>query len=139
MPVASKGQRSLAEISKPAANSVMGKLLASAAGLKPSKHVITLVDGNEIEFYLSPMTAGQRRRAREAAGTDDASAVALQLLIAKAQDANGNRLFTQGMAHDLEEAILEDDLVALQLEIFRPVEAPGASMKSTSAGDEETA
>ena len=124
---------------KPAANSVMGKLLASAAGLKPTKHVIALADGNEIEFYLSPMTAGQRRRAREVAGTDDASAVALQLLIAKAQDVNGNKIFTQGMAHDLEEAILEEDLVALQLEIFRPVEAPGASMKSASAGNETVA
>lgn len=119
---------------KPTAGSVMDKLLRSAAGLKATRHIITLVSGEEVEFYLTPMTAGQRRRAREAAGTDDAAAVALQLLIAKATDRNGTRLFKPAMAADLEDAILEEDLVALQLEIFKPLEAPGASMKSPGAG-----
>ena len=59
--------------------------LKKAANLDATKKVITLSDGSEFEMWVTPLTMAERERAQKRAGSDDANAFALQLLISKAR------------------------------------------------------
>ena len=63
--------------------------LRKAANLEPIKKEVELSDGSVFEMYVTPLTMAERERAQKQARSDDANAFALQLLIAKAQDADG--------------------------------------------------
>ena len=52
-------------------------------------------------MWVSPLTAAERDRAKKDARSDDANAFALQLLIQKAMDEDGRRLFGPGDAATL--------------------------------------
>jgi len=69
--------------------------LRKAANLEPTKRVVELSDGSTFEMWVSPLTAAERERAQKRAKSDDANAFALQLLIAKALDESGNKLFSK--------------------------------------------
>ena len=70
--------------------------LKKAANLEPVKKEVTLSDGSVFEMYVTPLTMAERERAQRQAKSDDANAFALQLLLTKAQDENGIRLFKSG-------------------------------------------
>lgn len=91
--------------------------LKKAANLKPVKKTVVLSDGTEFEFWRSPLTMAERERAQKTA-KDDTNAFALQLLLMKAQDETGNRMFSGGQAAELKNEVRDADLQALMLAVI---------------------
>jgi len=104
--------------------------LRKAANLEPTKKVVTLSDDTEFEMYVTPLTMAERERAQRQAKSDDANAFALQLLISKAQDANGQKLFNAGEIDVLKNEVKDKDLQALMLGVLTDDEAAEMDPKS---------
>jgi|TARA_B100000085_G_scaffold252262_1_gene249873 hypothetical protein len=100
----------------PSSNRALDRL-KKAANLQPVKKVVTLSDGSEFEFYCTPLTMAERERAQKGTN-DDANAFAIQLLILKAQDELGNRLFQMGEVAELKREVRDADLQALMLAVI---------------------
>jgi hypothetical protein len=98
--------------------------LRKAANLTPVKKAVELNDGSVFEFWHTPLTMAERERAQKNAGSDDANAFALQLLIQKAQDENGERLFAAGEAAVLRNEVRDSDLQKLMLAVIATDEEP---------------
>jgi len=113
--------------------------LKKAANLKPSKRSVTLANGEEFEFYATPLTMAQRERAQKEAKSDDVNQFALQLLVQKATDANGSRMFGPGDIAALKNEVRDEDLQSLMLAVIQnEVEADeNLDMKSAGEGAEE--
>jgi hypothetical protein len=92
--------------------------LRKAANLEPSKKVVELSDGSKFEMWVSPLTMAERERAQKQAKSDDANAFALQLLISKAQDDTGAKLFSAGEIDVLKNEVKDKDLQSLMLAIL---------------------
>ena len=92
--------------------------LQKAANLEPKKKEVTLSDGSIFEMYASPLTMAERERAQRQAKTDDTNAFALQLLINKALDENGQRLFKAGEIDILKNEVKDSDLQSLMLAVI---------------------
>lgn len=92
--------------------------LKKAANLVPVKKTVTLTDGTEFVFYRSPLTMAERERAQKDAASDDVNAFALQLLIQKAIDENGQRLFVAGEIAELKNEVQDADLQSLMLAVI---------------------
>lgn len=92
--------------------------LRKAANLEPTKREVELSDGSVFEMYVSPLTMAERERAQKQAKSDDASAFALQLLISKAMDENGGKLFSIGEIDVLKNEVKDKDLQSLMLAIL---------------------
>lgn len=92
--------------------------LRKAANLEPTKREVELSDGSTFEMYVSPLTMAERERAQKQAKSDDASAFALQLLISKAKDENGKKLFSAGEVDVLKNEVKDKDLQSLMLAIL---------------------
>jgi hypothetical protein len=69
-------------------------------------------------MWVTPLTAAERERAQKQAKSDDANAFALQLLIAKALDENGSKLFAAGEIDVLKNEVKDKDLQALMLAVI---------------------
>ena len=93
--------------------------LRKAANLEPVKKEVRLSDGSIFEMYVSPLTMAERERAQRQAKSDDSNAFALQLLLAKAQDENGIKLFKQGEIDILKNEVKDSDLQTLMLAILQ--------------------
>tara|TARA_R100001129_G_scaffold90206_2_gene61436 strand:- start:846 stop:1187 length:342 start_codon:yes stop_codon:yes gene_type:complete len=93
--------------------------LRKAANLEPVKKEVTLSDGSIFEMYVSPLTMAERERAQRQAKSDDSNAFALQLLLAKAQDENGMKLFKQGEIDILKNEVKDSDLQTLMLAVLQ--------------------
>ena len=100
----------------PSSNRALDRL-KKAANLEPSKKVVELSDGTEFEFYSTPLTMAERERAQQGA-KDDSGLFALQLLILKAQDDTGQRLFQFGEIAELKREVRDADLQALMLAVI---------------------
>ena len=96
--------------------------LRKAANLEPVKKEVELSDGSIFEMYVSPLTMAERERAQRQARSDDANAFALQLLIAKAQDADGRKLFNAGEIDVLKNEVKDADLQNLMLAVINSEE-----------------
>ena len=92
--------------------------LVKAARLDPVKKEVKLSDGTEVVMWVAPMTAAERDRAKKDARSDDPNAFALQLLIQKAKDANGTKLFGPGDAATLRNSVRDDDLQKLMMAVL---------------------
>ena len=92
--------------------------LKKAANLEPIKKVVELSDGDKFEMWVAPLTMAERERAQKQAKSDDANAFALQLLIAKALDENGTKLFSPGEIDVLKNEVKDKDLQTLMLAIL---------------------
>lgn len=92
--------------------------LRKAANLEPIKKEVELSDGSMFEMWVAPLTMAERERAQKQAKSDDANAFALQLLIAKALDENGTKLFSAGEVDVLKNEVKDKDLQALMLAIL---------------------
>jgi hypothetical protein len=92
--------------------------LRKAANLAPTKKVVELSDGTEFQMYVTPLTMAERERAQRQAKSDDAGAFALQLLISKALDENGKKLFAPGEIDILKNDVKDKDLQSLMLAIL---------------------
>jgi hypothetical protein len=92
--------------------------LRKAANLEPTKKQVELSDGSSFEMWVAPLTMAERERAQKNAKSDDANAFALQLLIQKACDENGSKLFSAGEIDVLKNEVKDRDLQALMLAIL---------------------
>jgi len=92
--------------------------LRKAANLEPVKKVVELSDGTTFEMWSTPLTMAERERAQRQAKSDDAGAFALQLLITKALDENGKKLFAPGEIDILKNEVKDKDLQSLMLAII---------------------
>ena len=96
--------------------------LRKAANLEPVKKEVTLSAGSVFEMYVTPLTMAERERAQKQARSDDANAFALQLLLAKAQDENGRKLFNAGEIDVLKNEVKDSDLQNLMLAVINAEE-----------------
>lgn len=92
--------------------------LKKAADLTPKKKVVKLSDGSDFEMWVTSLVPAERERAQRNAKSDDANAFALQLLIAKALDENGAKLFSAGEIDVLKNEVKDKDLQALMLAVL---------------------
>jgi len=92
--------------------------LRKAANLEPIKKEVTLSDGSIFEMYVTPLTMAERERAQKQARSDDANAFALQLLLAKAKDQNGMKLFNAGEIDVLKNEVKDKDLQSLMVAVI---------------------
>jgi hypothetical protein len=92
--------------------------LRKAANLEPVKKTVDLSDGSTFELWVTPLTMAERERAQKQAKSDDANAFALQLLITKALDETGAKLFSAGEIDVLKNEVKDKDLQALMLAII---------------------
>jgi hypothetical protein len=108
--------------------------LKKAANFTPTKRVVTLSDGSEFEMWVSPLSMAERERAQKMPNGDDANGFALNLLVTKAMDDTGKRLFQTGEIAELKNEVADADLQALMLAIItNPEESKELDMKSTEA------
>jgi len=98
--------------------------LRKAANLEPTKKTVTLSDGSDFEMWVTPLTMAERERAQKQAKSDDANAFALQLLITKALDDTGAKIFSTGEIDVLKNEVKDKDLQALMLAILTDDEEP---------------
>jgi hypothetical protein len=106
--------------------------LRKAANMEPIKKEVELSDGSIFELWFTPLTMAERERAQRQAKSDDASAFALQLLINKAQDENGTKLFKAGEIDILKNEVKDKDLQSLMLAILTEETEATDDMKSTA-------
>ena len=114
----------------PASNMRAIDKLRKAANLEPTKKEVVLSDGTIFEMYVTPLTMAERERAQRNAKSDDANAFALQLLLAKATDENGQKLFSAGEIDVLKHEVKDKDLQALMLAILTDDESVDMDPKS---------
>ena len=98
--------------------------LKKAANLEPAKKQVELSDGSFFEMWITPLTMAERERAQRQAKSDDANAFALHLLITKAQDIDGNKLFSPGEIDVLKHEVKDADLQSLMLAVIHEEEEP---------------
>ena len=91
--------------------------LRKAANLEPNKKEVTLSDGSVFEMYVTPLTMAERERAQKQTN-NDANNFSLQLLMHKALDENGNRLFRSGEVDVLKNEVKDSDLQKLMLAVI---------------------
>jgi hypothetical protein len=94
-------------------------------------------DGDEtvLEIYWHPLTIAERESIQKKAGSDDATDFALGMMIEKALDEDGKRLFQDGEKAVLKNAIEANVLQEIQLAMLssgaeNKVEDAKASLKS---------
>jgi hypothetical protein len=111
--------------------------LRKAANLEPTKKLVELSDGSMFEMWVAPLTMAERERAQKNAKSDDANAFALQLLIQKACDENGTKLFSTGEIDVLKNEVKDKDLQSLMLAILTDDSEP-IDPKSYAPNSERT-
>jgi len=104
--------------------------LKKAANLEPIKKQVTLSDGSIFEMFVTPLTMAERERAQKQARSDDSNAFALQLLINKALDADGTKLFSPGEIDVLKNEVKDSDLQSLMLAVINAEEEEVIDPKS---------
>ena len=96
--------------------------LKKSVSMKPQRKAVDLPDGSEFEYWMTPLTLAERSRAQKQAKSDDATDFALQLLVAKATDENGGRLFNAGDLAELRNALPAHVVEALMLQLLADVQ-----------------
>ena len=92
--------------------------LKKAANLEPAKKQVELSDGSFFEMWITPLTMAERERAQAGAKSDDANEFALRLLMNKACDENGQKLFNIGEIDVLKHEVRDSDMQALMLAVI---------------------
>ena len=87
--------------------------------MKPQRKVVVLRNGVEFDFWMTPLTLAERNRAQKQAGSDDIGDTALLLLVAKATDENGGRLFNAGDPAELRNDFPSHVVEALMLQMLK--------------------
>ena len=104
--------------------------LRKAANLSPVKKEVKLSDGSMFEMYVTPLTMAERERAQGQVKSDDTNGFALQLLINKALDENGTKLFNAGEIDVLKNEVKDSDLQSLMLAVINAEEEEVIDPKS---------
>lgn len=112
--------------------------LRKASSLKSTKRSVTLSNGDAFEFWSTPLTMAERERAQKDAKSDDINLFALQLLVLKAKDDGGGRMFGPGDVAVLKNDVRDEDLQALMIAIMTEgEEEEEIPMKRSGGGDSE--
>lgn len=100
--------------------------------MKPQKRVIPLENGASLDMYLTPSTLKERNNAKKRAGSNEVNDWALVLLIQKATDEHGNRMFEDGQGPELINDIPFSVLDRMMYEVLTEQEVPeqGFTLKS---------
>lgn len=95
--------------------------LKKGVSMARTRRSITLPDGSVFEWFQTPLTLSQRERATKLAGknSDDTITVALCVLIMKATNQDGVKLFQQGELAELKTELPESVMGDLVMEVFR--------------------
>ena len=105
--------------------------------MKPAVKSLELPNGEEFEFWMSPLTLAERAKAQKQAKSEDATDFALQLLVTKARDKNGVPMFGQGDLAELRNSLPASLVEGLMLLLIGEQEADEddeeLDMKSTEA------
>ena len=111
--------------------------LRKAANLKPARRCVVLHNGDEFEFWSTPLTMAQREKANREAKSDDINQFTLQLLLNKATDESGSRLFSPGDLAVLKNEVRDEDLQKLMLAVIQTEEEwdEDIDLKSSGKGD----
>ena len=92
--------------------------LKAATSMQPTRKAVELPDGSEFEYWMTPLTLAERSRAQKQAKSDDATDFALQLLVAKATDELGQKLFAPGEIAELRNALPASVVESLMLQLL---------------------
>jgi len=95
-------------------------ILAKAANFTPIKQEVELADGTELTFWAAPLTAAEREKAQKEAKTDSSGDFAMQLLLLKAVDENGQRIFKKGDIPRLKNDVEDEDLQKMIMCVLKP-------------------
>ena len=98
--------------------------LRKAANLQATKKEVNLSDGTVFEMWVTPLTLAEKERAQKMAKSDDANEFALRLLLTKAQDETGEKLFQLGEIDVLKNEVRDSDLQKLMLSIIQEDQEP---------------
>ena len=98
--------------------------LRKAANLEATRKEVTLSDGTVFEMWVTPLTLAEKERAQRMAKSDDANEFALRLLLTKAQDETGQKLFQLGEIDVLKNEVRDYDLQKLMLSIIQEDQEP---------------
>tara|TARA_R100000231_G_scaffold2075_2_gene3601 strand:- start:273 stop:626 length:354 start_codon:yes stop_codon:yes gene_type:complete len=99
------------------------------------KHDVKQNDEIILTVYWHPLTIAERESIQKKTGSDDANNYALQLMIEKALDKDGNRLFQDGdkasLRREIEANILQEiQLAMIDAGLNKEVEIAKADLKS---------
>lgn len=95
-------------------------ILVKAANFTPIRQEVVLADGSEFIFYAAPLTAAERERAQKEAKSESANDFAIQLLLQKAMDENGQRIFRPGDIPQLKRDVENEDLDKILMCVLKP-------------------
>jgi hypothetical protein len=100
------------------------------------KHEVKSGDEVVLEIFWHPLTIAERESIQKKTGTDDANDFALGMMIEKALDADGKRLFQDGEKAQLKNAVDAAVLQEIQLAMLSSgaesrVEEAKADLKSS--------
>ena len=84
---------------------------------------VELPNGEQFEFWMTPLTIAQRTKAQKMVGKDDAIAFSLQLLVNVARDENGQALFNVGDLPDLRHSLPASVVDSILLQVLQNGEA----------------
>ena len=93
--------------------------LKKAANLKQTRRTVVLADGSDFDFWSTPLTMAERERAQKDARSEDINLFALQLLVMKAKDESGHRMFSPGDMAELKQSVRDEDLQALMIAVLK--------------------
>jgi hypothetical protein len=117
--------------------------LKAALSMEPQRKVVALPKGEELEWWMRPLTLAQRAKAQKLAGGDDATSFALHLLVMVAKDANGEPLFATGELAELRNALpakkVDEILLAMLEDEPKDAEEEEADPKPSSKPSRRTA
>lgn len=91
--------------------------LKKAAIKDPIKKTVQLSDGGSFDFWHTSLTIAERERAAKASNGSNET-LGLQLLIAKALDENGERMFLPGQMAELKNEVRSVDLERMILALI---------------------
>ena len=115
--------------------------LKKSVSMASTRRAVELPDGSEFEFFMTPLTLAERGRAQKQAKSDDATDFALQLLVAKATDENGQKMFSAGEVAELRNELPASVVEALMLQLLQEPEVEEADVdpKSSRPSSRKTA
>jgi len=114
--------------------------LEANAGVDVKKKKSVLIAGKEFEFWHYPLTIAEQQAANKAAKSDDVTDAGIQLLVAKALDENGQRMFRADAAPRLRNRVVRTEVekILLALLVEEEEEVPALDMKSADQTAKKT-
>ena len=83
--------------------------LKRASNLTAERKIVRLTDGQDFEFWCTPMTMAEREQAQKGA-KDDANAFAIRLFVRKAMFEDGRRMFAAGQIDELRNDVSAENM-----------------------------